>query len=57
MLVRTTSGDHAYCTWFRDTTAHSGTFLVANLVNLNSAQRQRNELPAPPAADGDATLP
>jgi uncharacterized protein YodC (DUF2158 family) len=57
MLVRTISGDHAYCTWFRDITVHSGTFRLSNLESLTSARRVPAESPDHAGPSGDTQAP
>lgn len=41
MLVRTISGDSAYCEWYSGESLRTGTFLVSKLENVN--ERSRSE--------------
>lgn len=51
MVVRSASGDTAYCQWYAGVDLHQGTFLFSSLRDINHERRT----PLAPLASADVT--
>ena len=48
MVVRSVSGDTAYCQWYSDVDLHQGTFLFSSLRDIGRERRAAAEAAAVP---------